>query len=285
MREALKVEVIPMQEQPVLPEPDSKLSEPVFSQVPLLPAAPALLELPMLGIPKAAACQAPIDARPEQPTTIAALLQHLDVQPTYAGPTQPLGDCAAFVDEHLMPRSEEILRHDAPADQHSAAVYDAAIQGTAVISWPPKQMNALMLTLPMYNPQSASGAAAHAIIEDMLSTCQAPVQPPLSLPIASATSSKDFLAQDMLLEDSCNMLPPILLNPLQVPSSIELGEFISVQRMLAELKSKPARSLTHLEVFLDWTLADTSCTGAMQHRVTAAKKWIVDQLSPALHQV
>ena len=278
------METTKVQEQPVLPELQDQLSA-VFSQVPLLPAAPALLELPMLGNPKAAACQASIDAGPEQPTTVEALLQQLDVQPRDAGPTQPLGDCAAFVDEHLMPKAEDNLGHDASPDQHSSGVYESAIEGTAVISWPTKQLMAPMLTMPMYPPQSPAGTAACAVIEEMLSTCRPAVQPQLSIPIASATSSNDFLAQDMLLEDSCTMLPLVLMDPLQVPDSISQGGFVSVQQMLSELKSKPARSLTHLEVFLDWTLSDSSCAGAMQHCVMAAKKWIVDQLSPSPHQV
>ncbi len=284
MQDALKVETVAVADKLHLPELPEEPSEAALSwslkDSPLqCQAAPASLQLPMLDIPKRAAPQPSFCAIPDQPLTAEALAERLNLQPCQLGSTLSLGNSAAFIDDHLSPKPVCIPDHSLAEEQQPLAVYDAAIAGIAALSWPPKHAQAPMLEMPLNAPHLGSKAAAAAVIKDMLAACPTAKQPALSLPIATSSSSKDFLAQDLLLKDSCRMLPPVLLDPVQSFSSV------SVHQMLAELKSRPARSLMHLEVYLDWTLSDSSCAGAMQHRVMAAKKWIVDQLSPSAKQV
>lgn len=213
------------------------------------------------------------------------LLQLLELQPQPLGPVQPLGDSVSFVDQNFMPKAVDLPLATSATEQQSAALYDIYIAGASTIVWPPQHCNVPHLPMPIMLSHCTPAAAATAILDQMQGSCSTKVQLPLQLPLASACSSKDFLAQDLLLEESCMMLPPVLLDPLNKLSTGQEGCPLGLQQMMCEPRVKPFRSLTHLEVYLDWTLSDPTRAGPMQQRVVTAKKWIVDQLSPSQQEV
>ncbi|KAK9868896.1 hypothetical protein WJX84_008253 [Apatococcus fuscideae] len=203
MRNTIVPGILPLPAIPgMLPELDEAADRsPIFQ---LRPAwTPALMELPILGQLRGSAAKAHVMKDDHRLVTPEGLHQQLDLQSLPVRPVQPLGNSAAFVDQHIMPKMLDIL------------------------------------------------------------------------------ISKDFLAQDLLLEDNCAMLPPVLLDPLPAFGSNAGACVISVHQMVSELKAKPFRSLAHLEMYLDWTLSDPTQAGTMQQRVLTAKSWIVDQLSPS----
>ncbi|KAK9831272.1 hypothetical protein WJX74_010077 [Apatococcus lobatus] len=202
---------------------------------------------------------------------------------------QPLGNGALFVDQHFMPKAVDLQPHEFATDPQliadSAFLYDRHIAGSSTVSWPPQHCCVTLLPKPLMLSDHTPAAAASAILRHMQAICKPAVQIHLQLPLASPTTSKDFLAQDLLLEESCMMLPPVLLDPLNKLCAEQVESPMGLQHVISDLRAKPFRSLTHLEVYLDWTLSDPSRAGAMQQKVVAAKKWIVDQLSPSQEKV
>ena len=248
-----------------------------------LKCPPPLLDLPIMGHLQPSMPMA--QDMSDKLLSPNGLLQLLDLQPQQLGPVQSLGNSESFVDQNFMPKAVDLPLVNSATEQHLAALYDLHTAGASTIVWPPQHCNVPHLQMPMMLSRHTPAAAASAILGQMQTNCSATEQLPLQLPLASACSSKDFLAQDLLLEESCMMLPPVLLDPLNKLCADQEECPLGLQQMMSELRVKPFRSLTHLEVYLDWTLSDPTRAGHMQQRVVTAKKWIVDQLSPSQQEV
>ena len=264
----------------MLPELDEAADRsPIFQ---LRPAwTPALMELPILGQLRGSAAKAHVMKDDHRLVTPEGLHQQLDLQSLPVRPVQPLGNSAAFVDQHIMPKMLDILMSDTILDSNAEEIYNMHITGSETPSWPCQHHQVVQLALPVVEHPSAAAAAGFKMLQHVQALCQPVLHLALDLPIAPACSSKDFLAQDLLLEGNCAMLPPVLLDPLPAFGSNAGACVISVHQMVSELKAKPFRSLAHLEMYLDWTLSDPTQAGTMQQRVLTAKSWIVDQLSPS----
>lgn len=71
------------------------------------------------------------------------------------------------------------------------------------------------------------------------------------MPLADIEAFSSIVAQDMVLQEQYQCLPPVILDDFAMSLSTEKRNLVSVHELLAAMELRCSR-LSHLDIRLDW---------------------------------